>query len=323
MASPPRPAFPRLPGQYGLATVAQLLELGWTTSALRAARATRWQEPMPRVVAPHRGPLDADTRLVAAGLWAGPKAVLSGGVALSRLGLKVARPDGTTFVIPESSRARRHRQVQSVRSTRPPSEAVTFGVVKVAGPARALADAAVYERHGNGELEHLTISALQRGLTTPEAVEKELWLRPEKYVAAIWKGLEAFVGGAWSRPEATLRAVVDGDGGFPVMVTNCRLESLRDGKHVGTPDGYLEEAGVAIQVESRTHHQGIDDRGGDRWGRTVERNTDLVAVGVRVVGVTPWTLYSRPQRFLANLRRVVELGLAGPRPAVRVVPREK
>ncbi|MFK5645133.1 hypothetical protein ACI3ET_01275 [Ornithinimicrobium sp. LYQ121] len=64
-------AFPDIPGQRGLATVPQLLEAGWTRSALRQARATRWQEPMPRVLAPHRGPLDGQARLAAAALWAG------------------------------------------------------------------------------------------------------------------------------------------------------------------------------------------------------------------------------------------------------------
>src|SRR5690606_25256309 len=98
----------------------------------------------------------------------------------------------------------------------------------------------------------------------------------------------------------------------------CRLETA-EGQLIGTPDGYFEEAGVAVQVHSRTHHQGIDDQGQDRWGRTVEKDSDFVAVGVRVIGVTPWTLYSRPGWFLARLRKVVDVGLAGPRPAVTVV----
>src|SRR5690606_31079884 len=153
-------------------------------------------------------------------------------------------------------------------------------------------------------LEHLAISALQRGLTTPEELERELWLRPRSRVAPLWKGLEAFVGGAWSRPEVVLRDVVERDGGYPALVTNCQL-TTRDGVPIGKPDGYFEEAGVAIQVHSRTYHQGIDDQGGDRWAATVERDSDYVAAGVRVIGVTPWTLYSRPARFLSRLRKVV------------------
>jgi hypothetical protein len=185
---------------------------------------------------------------------------------------------------------------------------------------RALADAAVYEEHPPEELEHLTVSVLQRGLGTAEDLATELWLRPRGRVAPLWKGAHIFSEGAWSRPEGVLREVVDGDGGFPPLVTNCGLVRLDTGAYLGTPDGYLEDAGVAIQVHSRTYHQGIDDRGRDRWARTVEKDTPMVAAGIRVVGVTPWTLYARPSRFLQQLREVVRVGLAGPRPPVKVVP---
>ena len=315
-------AFPDIQGQRGLATVTQLLQAGWTTSALRQARATRWQEPKPRVVAPHRGPLDGPTRLAAAALWAGPKAVVTGAVALSRLGITTPRLTAVTFAIPESSRARHHDQVRLVRTARELTVVSRSGPVRFIGAARALADAAVYESHAADDLESMTISVLQRGLATPDVLERELWLRPLSRVAPLWKGLGAFVEGAWSRPEVVLREVVDGDGGFPPLVTNCLLVRSDDGEVVGTPDGYLEAAGVAVQVHSRQFHQGIDDQGRDRWGDTVEKDGAYVAAGVRVVGVTPWTLYSRPARFVSRLRQVVTLGLAGPPPAVRVLARE-
>lgn len=320
MADQERP-FPTIDGQRGLATVAQLLEVGWTTSALRHARRTRFQEPMPRVVAPHRGPVDGATALVAAALWAGPRAVLSGGVALGRLGIAVPGQRLATFVIPDTGRARQHVRAQLIRSTREVDVVRRSGPVVIAGAARAVADAAVYEKHRPEDLEHWTIALLQRGLATPEVLEQELWLRQRARVEPVWRGLAGFVDGAWSRPEVALRREVDGDGGFPPLLTNCRLETL-DGRLLGVPDGYIEEAGTAIQVHSRTHHQGVDDRGGDRWGQTVEKDSDLVAAGVRVVGVTPWTLYTKPQRFLNRLRQVVALGLESPRPAVRVVTRD-
>lgn len=314
------PDFPRIPGQLGMASVAQLTAAGWTRSALRQARATRWQEPMPRVVVPHRGPLDEDRALVAAALWAGRQAVLTGGVALQRLGLRVSSSWETVFLVPEAARARRCRHVRLVRTSRPPPVADHRGVLRIAGAVRALTDAAVYEEHPPEELEHLAVSVLQRGWGTAEELEKELWLRPRDRVAPLWRGAQVFSQGAWSRPEGVLREVVDGDGGFPPMVTNCGLVRRDTGAYLGTPDGYLEDAGVAIQVHSRTYHQGVDDRGRDRWARTVEKDTHLVAAGVRVVGVTPWTLYARPSRFLQQLHEVVRIGLAGPRLPVEVVP---
>lgn len=310
--------FPDLPGQRGLATVAQLLEHGWTRSAVDQARARTFQEPMPRVLARHRGPLDAATRTCAWALWAGPSAVFTGSSALSLWGLTIRGGLPVTLVVPASGRARQHGRVRLVRSTR---EIIgrRSGILRIAGGARALADAAVYEKHRPDDLEHWTITVLQRGLSTPEAVERELWLRPRARVASVWRGLAGYVDGAWSRPEVVLREVVDGDGGFPPLVTNCRLLAPA-GDLIGVPDGYLEAAGVAIQVHSRQYHQGLDDQGGDRWSETVERDGAFAAAGVRVIGVTPWTLYAKPQRFVSRLRQVVEVGLQGPRPAVRVVP---
>lgn len=311
-------AFPELPGQRGLATTTQLREAGWTTSAVRHARRTRWQEPMPRVVAPHRGTLNHETRLVAIGLWAGPKSILTGGAALQRLGLQFDRRPGTTFVIPDGARARSHLRVRLIRSSRLPKVTMRLGPVSIAPGTRALVDAAVYEDYRIVDLEHLTISTLQRGVAEPAQLEQELWLRPRSRVGGVWKGLEAFLGGAWSRPEVILREIIETAGGLPALTTNCRLVA-GDGELVGIPDGYFADVGVAVQVHSRQYHQGVDDAGGDRWAHTVERDSVLVAAGVRVVGVSPWTLYVRPERFLSRLRKAVAVGAAGPKPDVRVV----
>lgn len=201
-----------------------------------------------------------------------------------------------------------------VRSSREIEVAQHVGVLRVADGARALAEAATYEDHRAQDLEHWTISLLQRGLATPEQMEHELWMRTRARVGAVWRGLGAFVDGAWSRPEKVLREQVEGDGRFPALVTHCDLLTM-DGEFIGTPDGYIDEAGTATQVRSRQYHQSVDDLGRDRWASTVEHHTDFVAAGVRVVSVTPWTLYSKPRRSLNQLHKVVQLSLASPRPA--------
>lgn len=47
----------------------------------------------------------------------------------------------------------------------------------------------------------------------------------------------------------------------------------------------------------------------------------LVGVGARVIGVSPWTLHARPQRFLARIDKLVALGPPSPLPDVRVAER--
>lgn len=186
---------------------------------------------------------------------------------------------------------------------------------------RALTDAAQYEALSGERAEELAIATLQRGLGTPEDLEAELWQRPHALVEGLRTGLSAFREGAWSRPEAALRTVVTRTPGLPELFTNCRLETP-EGAFVAVPDGYFPAAGTAVQVHSRRHHQGLDHDGGDRWANTVERDSAMVTQGIRVVQVSPWTLYRRPQVFIRRLVQVVAHGLAAPPPPVRVLTLE-
>lgn len=282
--------FPRIPGQRGLATVRQLREADFTVAQIRHARRTLWQTPFPGVVAPHRGPLDHATQVVGAGLWAGPRALLTGQLALQQHGLHAPDPAVATFLVPQTARARSAALARTVRTHRPLPERDPAHPFQLMPATRALADAAQYETLSGERAEDLAIATLQRGLGTPEDLEAELWQRQHSLVEGLRVGLAAFRDGAWSRPEATLRTVVTGVPGLPELFTNCRLETL-DGTFVGMPDGYLPAAGTAVQVHSRTHHQGTNREGGERWAHTVERDSAMVAQGVRVVQVSPWSLY--------------------------------
>lgn len=312
------PAFPQLAGQRGLATVRQLRDAGFTVAQIRHARKTSWQTPFPGVVAPHRGPLDHATQVVGAGLWAGPRALLTGHLALQLQGLHAPDPAVATFLVPQTARARSTALARTIRTHRPLPDRDPALPVQLMPAVRALTDAAQYEALSGERAEELAIATLQRRLGAPEDLEAELWQRPHTLVDGLRSGLTAFREGAWSRPEATLRAVVTGTPGLPELFTNCRLETP-EGAFVAVPDGYFPAAGTAVQVHSRLHHQGIDQEGGDRWAQTVERDSAMVTQGIRVVQVSPWTLYRRPQVFIRRLVQVVAHGLAAPPPPVRLL----
>ncbi|WP_151525575.1 hypothetical protein [Serinicoccus kebangsaanensis] len=193
------------------------------------------------------------------------------------------------------------------------------GPLAVAPASRSLVDAACLEDVGPHNLEALAITVLQRGLCPVEALDAELWQRPQPRVQPLRTGLAAFAGGAWSRPEAVLRALWDVRPDLPPLVTNRGLVHRPTGRFLGCPDGWLPTLGVAIQVHSRQFHQGIDDQGGDRWAETVEKDSALVSVGARVIGVSPWTLHARPQRFVNRITELVALGPASPMPDLRLV----
>lgn len=315
--------FPQIQGQRSLATSAQLREAAWTHSAIRHALSSRWQSPLPGVFAPHRARLSALTLLVAASLWAGPGAVLTGVNALRYLGLDVeetGKEKGILFLVPERCRAREYRGSWGRARVRRTARSIPIGtqteVLLVAQAARAVVDAAVYEARRGTDGEHLAISVLQRGLCTPDELADEMVGRSTEAVEGLKRGVEAFVQGAWSRPEAALRSVVETIPGLPRMVSNVRL--VHQGRVIGTPDGYIEEAGVVIQVHSRAYHQGIDRQRGNRWARTVEKDGSYAAAGLTVVPVTPWTLYSAPHTFVSLLTSAVREGLKRPAPDIIV-----
>jgi hypothetical protein len=154
------------------------------------------------------------------------------------------------------------------------------------------------------ELQAATISALQRRLTLPTHVEEELSRHRRSAVAPIRAGLAHFVKGAWSLPEAALARLLEADPGLPRFVMNKELWTV-DGDRIGCPDGYFPEAGVALQVHSRTYHSGIDESGRDRWTATVEKDSSLAEHGVVVVPLSPSSIDRRPSQVLGRIRRAL------------------
>lgn len=202
-----RPAFPVIEGQWNLATRRQLMSAGLTRSAIDHGLRRDWQLPFPGVVAAHRGPLDADTRLAAAALWAGPHAVLTGGVTLDRYGLPGPSTAEALFLVPSSARARSAGVARSVRTSREISVANEMGCVQMVSLERALVDHAlrqrspVPDRKAARDLKALTIAALQRGLTTIERMEAELEHAWTHGTEPLQDGVASFARGAWSLPE--------------------------------------------------------------------------------------------------------------------------
>lgn len=314
--------FPDLEGQHGLATTAQLRDAGWTPDAIRHHLTTTWQQVYPGVVAAHTGPFDVVTRRAGAALWAGDAAVLTATVALAAHGLRVALVDTARFLIPVSHRPRTAPDAQTVRTTRPIPIARHLGCVPLTTVARALGDAARYDTVGTASIRAAVISALQRRLLTPAMLHAEVDRSRRNGLGSLRQGLQEFELGAWSLPEAALRRGVLTRPALSDMIVNRPLKDPA-GRHIATPDGYLESVGVAVQVHSKTYHSGESAEDPDRWTSTVEADQALEAHGVVVISVTPRTLAHRLEAFLDRLeavvashrgRRLPAVIVAGPRP---------
>lgn len=310
--------FPVFDGQRGLATSIQLRDDGWTPDALRHARGRAIQLVFPRVYAPHLGPLGPEDRLVAAFLWAGGAAVLTGRVALERHGLSMSSGGTCLFLVPSTHRARQTAGVATIRTTRPVTIACFRDCVPITDVARALCDAATHQELRGEALRAATVSALQRRLTHPDRLRAELGERPTNGLRAVIEALEEFCSGAWSLPEASLARLVADDPDLPEYLMNVELRSPDDDELLGVPDGYFPSCGVAVQVHSREHHSGHDEQGTDRWSATVEKDAKMIERSVVVIPVTPNSIDRRPDRVLSRIRRVVATNEGRPSPEVVV-----
>lgn len=308
MTKSDRPAFPLIDGQRGLATRRQLMTAGFTRSAISHALHEDWQLPIPGVVAPHRGPLDADTRLAAAALWAGPHAVLTGGVALDRHGLPGASRSEALFLVPSTARDRSAGPVRSVRTTREIVVGKELECVQMVSLERALVDHALRQEPSPRDLKALTLAALQRRLSSVDRIADELeraWTRGGE---PIREALDSFAKGAWSLPEDALATLFSTASEVRDGLYNKEISTL-DQSIIGTPDVFFPAAGVAGQVHSRQHHSGYAEDGTDLWSLTVEKDAVFAEHDIIVIGVTPRSLAKRPQAVLDRFRNVVSRNL--------------
>lgn len=313
------PAFPQIPGQRGLATTRQLHAAGWTPGAVRHLVDTRGRRVAWGVFAPHRGPLADDDWVVAAWLWAGTDAVLTGAGALARRQVDVSRTPPPRFLVPPSCRTRRGgpRGALTTRTKRVPTASVRRDV-PVAPLERSLVDAGRFHELPHRELRALTLRCLQERRMTSDRLEAELEAARPYGGAPLRDALAAFRQGSWSVAETDLADAVGACTELPPMLANPRLETL-DGELVGYPDGYFPDVGVAVQVHSREHHDGLTNESEDRWVATVEHDTAYRRLGVVVVPVTPTSLAHDPAAVASALLDVVRSHAGRALPPVRVV----
>jgi hypothetical protein len=63
----------------------------------------------------------------------------------------------------------------------------------------------------------------------------------------------------------------------------------QDGARLPTPDGWIGEVGLAIEVDSREYHLSPED-----WQRSLQRHNQLARYGVLVLHFTPSQIRNRP-----------------------------
>ena len=301
--------------QDGLVTRRQLRDCGVSDAAVRWALGRRWRLVLPGVVAAFTGRLDEHQRLVAGALYAGGLAVLSGPAAVRWHALtSVPRTDYLHFQVPASQSARSAGGVILTRTARPDDHAFWRPPLQVASPARAVADTARLLRTPD-DVTTLVLEAVQRGVVSIPALRHELEAGGRNRSALLRRALGTAELGVWSLPESGFESALARSSSLPPVMANPVLTTAT-GERLPTPDGWLDDVGLALQVHSLRWHAL-----GAQWEGTVVRDSVYVEHGITVVAFTPQRISADPEWVVRRVERIHASLVGRGRPEVRVTAR--
>ena len=291
--------FPELiERQLGLVLRGQALATGLSSGAI-SWRLNRgyWQRVVPGLYATFTGALSDEQRLVAAALYGGPGAQITGAAALRRHGVRYVPADPRVHVLVPTARVSQGF-IATQRTNRLDPHARPRSAMEICSVARAGADAA---RCGYSlrDVRAFLADIVQRRLAGLNLLEEEARLGSKAHSTLLLQVLKELRSGVRSAPEAELRTVVESSTILPKARWNPHLVVTADGTTLPTPDGWIQEVGLALEQNSREFHSTPDG-----WQRTLERQYTLAEYGILTVHVTPEAVRKRPAQVLANIERI-------------------
>ncbi len=302
-----------LSSQDNLVTRHQLLECEMTRSAIqhRVKRGGRWRIILPGVYTTIDGAVSARQRQVAALLYAGEEAVITGAFAARLYGLVAPGPDYIDVLVPVRVRKQSFRFVRVIHTARMPEQVFRNGSIRIAGPDRAIADAV----RGYREIEDarsLICTAIQRRQCSLAGLASELSAGPKRGSALLRQGLRDAAKGIWSAAEGQLMDLIERSD-LPEPEYNVALYAS-DGEFLGIVDAWWEQAGVAAEVDSREFHFSGED-----WRETMRRHNQLTKHRVQLMHFPPVRIQTSGDTVIAELRSAIKTGLTAPPLSVRAV----
>lgn len=273
----------------------------------------RWQRVLPGIYAAFTGELTLEQRRFAAFLFAGPNAQLTGVAALRWHGLTYLPHDNRVhMLVPHTEHKASYGfvRVQRAKELDPTARSVNGYVV--CSVARAVADAC----RGLDDLRSvraIIAEAVQRGMTSVVALSQELDRAGRHRTRLLRHALVEIDRGAASAPEADVQAAFNKSKILPAVLWNPNLETAA-GERLPSPDGWIKDAAIAIEVDSRQYH--LSPEG---WERTLRRHNALTETGALVLHFTPSDA-RRPRRVVRIAERAyLERMRSGVVTSIRVV----
>jgi hypothetical protein len=293
--------------QLGVITRDQAIACKLTRSMIadRIGPNGSWRSILPSVYLTVTGEPTRPQREMAALLYAGPGSMVTGSHAVEVQGVKCDVPEVILVLVAEGCRRTSTGFVRLLRTTRMPTAKVMAGPIRYAPLPRAICDTA-REMRRFGDVQTLVCRAIQRGLCSPEELERELRDGPIRGSQLLREAVGEVKSGIWSAPEGDLKRLIDRSD-LEKPVYNPMLYT-KDKKFIGCPDAWWERAGVAAEVDSYQYHFEAKD-----YADTVDKRNRMTLVGINVRQFLPKKIKEHGPEVISDLRKAISDGHKRPK----------
>jgi hypothetical protein len=305
--------------QGGVITHGQLVSLGMSSSSISRWTRTggRWQRLLPATYLVHRGTPTFLERMHAATQYGGPGALQTGLGALHLYGLHnlpCAPQDLPLHVLLHRERQLRSASFLTVERTQRMPEPMSVNGFAVVPLPRAIFDAG-RRTADRRQIRAFTLEAVQRKLLDVDDLRSEIRNGQRQWTALMRDVVGDAAAGVRSVPEAGLRDIVRASH-LPEPEWNPTLTTMQD-EFIAEPDGYYEDLGIALEVDSRKHH--FDDE--DGYDTTWSRHRRFAELSIAVLRITPVDIRDSPAQVIDSIERTRAAHSGRQPPPVKVSPK--
>jgi len=299
--------------QLYVITRQQALAIGLTRHALgyRLRVGGPWRSVLPGIYVAATGMPTTLQRQMAALLHAGEGSLITGQAALRHHRIWGPDAEVVDVLVPASRRRSDAEFVRLHRTLRMPERSWQVGPLRLALPARAVADTA----RGMASLRDvraIVADAVQQGRCEVRQLHAELLAGPNQGSALFREALTDVADGIRSTAEADLKDLLI-KAKLPMPLFN---PSLYDGDtFIAMPDAWWPEFGIAVEVDSKQWHLSPEDH-----ESTLTRGRRMGVHQIIVLRFTPKQLRTQPADVIREIRDALERARARPPLNLRTVP---
>ena len=304
--------------QHRCLSLTQLTELG-VPSATVAYRTHpihgRWQRILPGVVLLHRGQPTPSEKAAAALIYCREDSILTGAFSLKLQRVRDVPVTGAVETLVPIERRRQSVRFVVVERTQTLPDPVEIDGLLCAPLARSLVDHC-RRMHDVDTVRAQVAHVVQSRRCSAAVIAEVISQSQRRGSAAIRMVMGEIIAGVRSVVEAKARALIRG-AGLPEPEWNLDLLD-QNGRFIAAPDGWYDELGIALEVNSRKWH--LDP---DSWEATQRRWALMARLGIIVIPITPERLEKDPAGVLRDIAEALISAAGRPRPRVIAVRRSQ